>query len=130
MDRSSCPRLGPSAEFVESALVLPERLDCQSLSELLLRGRRSFDPGAPALLGTIGERQVTVRLGQLRSAIVSLADALAERELRPGDTVCLMRLPRTTELVVAVAYAALTAAGIRVLLPMYSEPQALRLSGG
>ena len=126
MDRSSYPRLGPTAEFVESALVLPERLDCQSLSELLLRGRRSFDPGAPALLGTIGERQVTVRLGQLRSVIVSLADALAERDLQPGDTVCLMRLPRTTELVVAVAYAALTAAGIRVLLPMYLEPQALR----
>jgi len=116
----------PAAKFVESALALPDCSDCQSLSELLLRGRPGCDPGAAALLGTIGERQVSIGLGVLRSVIVSLADALAERDLGPGDTVCLMRLPRTTELVVAVAYAALTAAGIRVLLPMYSEPQALR----
>jgi acetylornithine/succinyldiaminopimelate/putrescine aminotransferase/predicted amino acid dehydrogenase/acyl-coenzyme A synthetase/AMP-(fatty) acid ligase len=118
--------VGPTAKFIESALALPECLDCQSLSELLLLGRPGCDPGAAALLGTIGERQVSIGLGVLRSVIVSLADALTERDLRPGDTVCLIRLPRTTELMVAVAYAALTAAGIRVLLPMYSEPQALR----
>ena len=38
--------------------------------------------------------------------------------LRPGDTVCLIRLPRTSELLVAVAYAGLSAAGLRVLFPM------------
>jgi acetylornithine/succinyldiaminopimelate/putrescine aminotransferase/predicted amino acid dehydrogenase/acyl-coenzyme A synthetase/AMP-(fatty) acid ligase len=110
---------------VEAAALLPAALPVESLAGLLLGDGDGGDLAAPILLGTIGEQPVEVGLGQLRSFILDAADTLGVRGLRPGDTVCLLRPPRTSELTLALVYAALTAAGMRVLLPMYAEADSL-----
>lgn len=60
-------------------------------------------------------------LRTLRHAVLDLVDEVRKQGLEPGDTVCLVRLPRTSETPVATLYAALSAYGLRVLLPMYLE---------
>jgi len=112
---------------IDSLVALPASLGCHGLADLLLHGRHGCrpDPSDPILLGTLAERPMDITLGQLRSFILDFCDALAARDLRAGDTVCLMRPPRTSELGLAAAYAALTTMGIRVLLPMYAELSAL-----
>ncbi|HEY3357997.1 MAG TPA: aminotransferase class III-fold pyridoxal phosphate-dependent enzyme [Polyangia bacterium] len=92
-----------------------------SLAELILRGPAGEPDDAPILLGALESRTLRVTLRQLRHAVLRLSAALAARGLGAGDTVCLVRLPRTSETVCAVAYAALSAAGLRVLFPMYLE---------
>jgi len=64
-------------------------------------------------------------LGQLRRTIVALIRRLARHGVQPGDTVALIRLTGTSELPVAVLYVALSTWGVRVLFPMYLEPDAL-----
>jgi acetylornithine/succinyldiaminopimelate/putrescine aminotransferase/acyl-coenzyme A synthetase/AMP-(fatty) acid ligase/predicted amino acid dehydrogenase len=126
--RRIAPRVPAAADGVEvlsSATPLPAVLPVRSLAELLLRGRAGADPSAPILLGTIGEQPVDLGLGQLRSLILDLSDAFATKGLGSGQTVCLLRPPRTSELALGLAYAALTAMGVRVLLPMYTERPAL-----
>jgi acetylornithine/succinyldiaminopimelate/putrescine aminotransferase/predicted amino acid dehydrogenase/acyl-coenzyme A synthetase/AMP-(fatty) acid ligase len=110
-------------ETIDSVVPIPASLGCHSLPDLLLRGRDGVvqDPSAPILLGTLGKRPVDVTLGQLRSVVLDLSDTLADRNIRSGDTVCLVRPPRTSELALAATYAALSAMGVRVLLPMYPE---------
>ncbi|TNF25639.1 MAG: hypothetical protein EP329_22730, partial [Deltaproteobacteria bacterium] len=77
------------------------------------------------LLGTLGGTHAAVSLAHLRHAVAGLVDALSARGLAPGDTVALVRLPATSEVVVATAYAACTAAGLQVLLPMVCDEAAL-----
>ncbi len=113
------------AEEYGSSTPLPPKTRYRNLSDLLLRPASNAEASSPVLLGTIGDRQVDITLGQLQSFILDIADCPALRSLCAGDTVCLLRLPRTNELLLAVAYAALTAMNLRVLLPMYPEPQAL-----
>ena len=94
-----------------------------NLADLLFRVPH---PAArPVVLGTLGDTFAAISLGQLRHAVARLVATLDDRGLSPGDTVALLRLPATSEAVVATAYAACTAAGLRVLLPMVSDEAAL-----
>ena len=128
-DLEDDPALEPAApagaEVLSSDLPLPERLPFRSLAELLLC-RPADDPGVPILFGTLGEQPVEVGFGQLRSLILDLGDAFATRGIQAGQTVCLLRPPRTSELALALSYATLSAMGVRVLLPMYTERPSLR----
>jgi hypothetical protein len=103
------------------------------LADLLFRPAPPGGETNALLLGTLGRRPLDVSLGRFRSGVLDLIDRFEAAGLRRGDTVCLARLPRTSEAVVSVAYAALTCAGIRVLMPMYLEKDALdvwlRVSG-
>jgi acetylornithine/succinyldiaminopimelate/putrescine aminotransferase/predicted amino acid dehydrogenase/acyl-coenzyme A synthetase/AMP-(fatty) acid ligase len=92
-----------------------------ALPALLLAPRAGERPHRPILLGTRDGREWRVTLGQLRWAVLELADEFERRGLPAGATVCLLRLPRTSEAALAVAYAALTCFGARVLLPMFTE---------
>ena len=95
-------------------------------SELAAAARATGRPSAGiAVAGPIGGQFFEIHIGELRSAIVALAGILTARGVSPGATVCLLRPPRTSEVPIAVAYATLTAMGVRVLLPMYPDPQAL-----
>ncbi len=78
-------------------------------------------PERTILLGTCDNREWRITLGQLRWAVLELAECFRRRGLKPGETACLLRLPRTSETTLAVAYAALTCYGARVLLPMFTE---------
>ena len=94
----------------------------QSFAELLFTPQPDEAPDAVLLMGTLAQQACNVSLGQLRSVVLELIKTFKKAHLTPGDTVCLIRLPRTSELTVAVTYAALSCAGLRVLLPMYPEP--------
>jgi acetylornithine/succinyldiaminopimelate/putrescine aminotransferase/predicted amino acid dehydrogenase/long-subunit acyl-CoA synthetase (AMP-forming) len=104
-----------------------------NLADLVFRPTPAGSESDALLLGTLGSRPLDVSLGRFRWAVLALADRFESAGLRHGDTVCLARLPRTSEAVAGVAYAALTCAGIRVLMPMYLEKEALgdwlRISG-
>ncbi len=90
-----------------------------SFAHLLFEG-----PGdAVVLLGSLEDRLVSLSLDHLRSASLALVRTLADRGVEPGQTVCLLRLPRTSETLVAITHVALSAWGVRVLLPMFVEPE-------
>ena len=105
---------------------LPREPVPRSLSDLLFGRRGPSEPGDPLILGTSGSAPVVLRRARLRRVVRSLIDELAGSGLAPGDTVCLLRLPRTGETGLAVLYAALTCAGYRVFLPMFPEADAFR----
>jgi acetylornithine/succinyldiaminopimelate/putrescine aminotransferase/predicted amino acid dehydrogenase/acyl-coenzyme A synthetase/AMP-(fatty) acid ligase len=107
--------------ILASDLAVPHPLPVRSLAELLFAARTGEDDGQVLLAGSLGAEPLDVSLRTLRHAVLALADRLAAEKLAPGSTVALIRLPRTSETLVAVAYLALTAAGYRVLLPMYLE---------
>jgi non-ribosomal peptide synthetase component E (peptide arylation enzyme) len=92
--------------ILSSDVELPE-LRVRSLGELILAPRDGERDDAPVLMGCFDARMLEVSLRQLRHAVMALAGRLAHLGLRPGDTVCLVRLPRTSEVLCAVAYAAL-----------------------
>jgi len=117
--RQASPSLGGGA-LVFSGPPLPSDPGA-ALAALVLNPRRGERAGERILLGTCDAREWSVTLGQLRWAVLELADEFKRRGLRAGDTVCLLRLPRTSETTLAVAYAALTCFGARVLLPMFTE---------
>lgn len=100
---------------------------CENLAELIFRPTAGEDEASPILLGCLGQppRPVELGLGQLRRAVLAVAQQLERLRIATGDTVCLVRLPRTSELPAAALYLALSAAGVRVLFPMYLELDAL-----
>jgi acetylornithine/succinyldiaminopimelate/putrescine aminotransferase/predicted amino acid dehydrogenase/acyl-coenzyme A synthetase/AMP-(fatty) acid ligase len=111
----------PFERIVTSPFATPPAPRFRSLADLIFGGAPGEADDVPVIMGCHEGGALDVTLRQLRHAALDLADDLAARGLRPGDTVALVRLPRTSEALCAAVYAALTAAGIRVLLPMYLE---------
>ncbi|NQU23195.1 MAG: acyl--CoA ligase, partial [Candidatus Nealsonbacteria bacterium] len=70
------------------------------------------------LVGATESGPLRVTLADLRAAAVHAQRWCRQTGLRPGDTLSMVRLPRTSEVPIAVALIALTAVGIRVVLPM------------
>jgi 4-aminobutyrate aminotransferase-like enzyme/predicted amino acid dehydrogenase/acyl-coenzyme A synthetase/AMP-(fatty) acid ligase len=100
---------------------LPREPRVRSFAELLFLERP--EASGPILLGTQRSRYLEVGRPELRRAAVRCGEAFASLGLEPGDTVCLVRLPRTSEAQLAVALIAMSAWGLRVLLPMAVEPE-------
>lgn len=114
---------GWAAETVEPLIPLLS-LRYRSLADLVLGGGQDARR-APLLLGTVAQRQVACDRNRLHRAVLELDARLAAFGIAEGDTICLLRLPRTSEAVVAVTCAALAVIGVRVLLPMFPELEAL-----
>ncbi|MBI5479103.1 MAG: aminotransferase class III-fold pyridoxal phosphate-dependent enzyme [Deltaproteobacteria bacterium] len=118
----SDPAPSPTFErIIASPIAAPAAPRFRSLADLIFGGPAGEPDDVPVVLGCHEGGALDIALRQLRHAVLDLADDLAARGLGPGDTVALVRLPRTSEALCAVVYAALTAAGLRVLLPMYLE---------
>ena len=100
---------------------LPESAVPRSFSHILFDSPRTEDPGAPILLGTLGSAPLSLSLSELQRTVARLSARFDHLGLAPGDTVCLIRLPRTGETGLAVLYAALMCHGCRVFLPMFPE---------
>jgi acetylornithine/succinyldiaminopimelate/putrescine aminotransferase/long-subunit acyl-CoA synthetase (AMP-forming) len=83
------------------------------------------DGDAPWLLGTWGTGRLDLTRRQLAALTLALDTVLAEQGLVPGDTIALIRLPRTSETLLAAAWMALATLGYRVFLPMSLDAQAL-----
>jgi acetylornithine/succinyldiaminopimelate/putrescine aminotransferase/predicted amino acid dehydrogenase/acyl-coenzyme A synthetase/AMP-(fatty) acid ligase len=123
----------PFERIVTSPYASPAALRYRSLAELIFGGPAGEPDEALVVMGCHEGGALDITLRQFRHAVLDLVDDLAARGIGPGDTVALVRLPRTSEALCAVVYAALTAAGARVLLPMYLEKDRfaawLRLTG-
>jgi hypothetical protein len=92
-----------------------------NLAELIFKQMPLEDESQPIIHGTIAHGPLTVSLGCYRRIVVALGRRIKELGLSAGEGVCLARLPRTSETLAAVVYGALTAAGLRVLFPMYLD---------
>ncbi len=113
------------ATVLQAELSLPEHPGVDSLAQLIFGAVEGERDDEPVLLGVVGTESFDVSLRSLRHTVLLVTQWARGAGLSPGDTVCLIRLPRTSEMLVAVAYAALSAAGFRVLLPMYLEREHL-----
>ncbi len=118
---------------VGSSVQLPRTPGPPNLASLLFQPRRGERAEDPIVLGTLDDGMAELTLKRVRRAALHVIARLFERGFRIGDTIALIRLPRTSEAVLAVAYAGMSAAGFRVLLPMYLELEELsswlRLTG-
>jgi acetylornithine/succinyldiaminopimelate/putrescine aminotransferase/predicted amino acid dehydrogenase/acyl-coenzyme A synthetase/AMP-(fatty) acid ligase len=125
------PMPGPDRVIAGPTLAGP--LPVRNLTELVYRKLPGESGAQSIFLGTLGERRLAVSLDKLRAAVRQLGERFVALGFCSGDTVCLIRLPRTSETAVAVIYTALSAAGLRVLIPMYVDvarlPGWLRTSG-
>jgi acyl-coenzyme A synthetase/AMP-(fatty) acid ligase len=77
------------------------------------------------LVGATESEHLDVTMADLRVAALRAVTWCRQTGLGPGDSVTLVRLPRTSEVPLAVASLALMAAGIRVVLPMAFGPDVL-----
>ena len=90
-----------------------------SLPALLFsRSPTAQEDRRPILFGTYQSRALSVSLGSLSALTIAFATMLEQRGVRPGDTLCLIRLPRTSETVLGSVFVALSVWGARVFLPM------------
>ncbi|RLB63478.1 MAG: hypothetical protein DRI90_06765 [Deltaproteobacteria bacterium] len=108
-------------EILSSQVALPGEQRYRNLAELLFTPRPQEKDDRPILMGTLDSGSVEVSLRQLRHAAVELIAELARRGIGPGDTVALVRLPHTSDVLVALSCVALSVWGVRTLLPMYLE---------
>ncbi|MCB9685337.1 MAG: acyl--CoA ligase [Alphaproteobacteria bacterium] len=105
-----------------------ERPAIRNVAELIFRSRRPDDEQDVVILGCSHPpdlRTVRIDLRALRHHVLAIVDAMEARGVSPGQTVALLRFPRTNETMTALAYLALSAWGVRVLLPMYVELETL-----
>jgi len=70
------------------------------------------------LVGATDSAPLRVTLANLRVAAIHARRWCRQEGFHPGDTLSLVRLPRTSEVPLAVALIALMAGGVRVVLPM------------
>ena len=89
-----------------------------SLWEMLFAETDESANELPVLVGATESGPLRVTLADLRAAAVHARRWCRRTGLHPGDTLSAVRLPRTSEVPLAVALIALTAVGIRVVLPM------------
>lgn len=113
-------------ECIRGGYLPAESSRASNLAELIFRPTESEDDSQPIFMGTVGNRTFDVSLRALRHTALYLLEQVKTRGLQRGDTICLLRLPRTSETVIAAAYVALTAGGYRVLFPMYLEPDSFQ----
>lgn len=102
----------------------PQEMRYANFADLVFSQLHNEDDTQPILVGCVELpelRTVRVSLRQLRHSILTISANLTQHGIKPSDTVALIRLPHTSELLTAIVYSALTALGVRVLFPMILE---------
>jgi acetylornithine/succinyldiaminopimelate/putrescine aminotransferase/predicted amino acid dehydrogenase/acyl-coenzyme A synthetase/AMP-(fatty) acid ligase len=100
----------------------------RSLAAAIFQRFHGEDDSRPVILGCLSApelRPTRISMRQLRHLVLHVTEQIAKRGIVPGDTVALIRLPRTCETLTALVYLGLSAYGVRVLFPMYVELEAL-----
>ena len=100
----------------------------RSLAAAIFEKFPGEDDARAVILGCLSApdlRPTRVSMRQLRHLILHVIEQVKRRGIVPGDTVALIRLPRTCETITALVYLGLAAYGVRVLFPMYVELDAL-----
>ncbi len=109
------------SEVIASPVPFGFEKRASNLAELIFARLPDEDEAQPIIHGTIAHHPLTVSLGCYRRTIAALSSRIKELGLSAGNSVCLARLPRTSETLAAVVYGALATAGLRVLFPMYLD---------
>ena len=78
-----------------------------------------------AIYGTVGNELIEITFEELQKIISAVATKIHQMGLQKGDTVSVIRLPQTSETLVAINYLALSVLGIRVFYPMYLDADSL-----
>lgn len=111
-------------EVISSPLSLPQSR-ATTLAALIFSPVPGENEACPLLFGTAGKGAIEISLGTFRRAILRLRSRLLHLGIGAGDTVCLIGLPRTSETLAIVVYAALATVGVRVFFPMFVDRVAL-----
>src|SRR6266704_5157035 len=85
------------AEVISSPLTHADVRSPSSQAELIFRHSPGEDDTQPIILGTNNHRPLTISLRSYRCIVVRVSERLKELGLSKGDSVCLARLPRTSE---------------------------------
>lgn len=110
--------------IIESSVALPAA-PIPNIATLLFEPVADRDESSTVVLGHDDHQVVPVSLKRLRVAVSRLFADFAARGIAPGSTVLLASLPGNNELPVAIMFLALASYGVRVLLPMFIERDAL-----
>jgi acetylornithine/succinyldiaminopimelate/putrescine aminotransferase/predicted amino acid dehydrogenase/acyl-coenzyme A synthetase/AMP-(fatty) acid ligase len=97
----------------------------RNLAELLFRPLAHRDEHGEVIISHDGPRLVRVSLRRLRFITSRLFAEFPTKGVRPGQTVLLASMSGNCELFLALMFNALTAYGVRTLLPMFMETEAL-----
>ncbi len=89
----------------------------KTLLEMMGFGNHEADADRPILIGMVDGQQSIVRLADLQTAIRLAGRWREQQNLSVGSRVMLVRLPYSSELVIAVNALALMAIGVSVVLP-------------
>jgi acyl-coenzyme A synthetase/AMP-(fatty) acid ligase len=116
-------RFGARTDFdwaVRSPVELPppKQYRYRSIWEMLFRDDEIPADQQIVLVGATESEPLEVTMADLRVAAARAGKWCRQKGLEPGDSVTLVRFPRTSEVPLAVASIALMATGIRVVLPM------------
>lgn len=103
----------------------PGNASVRNLASLLFQPLAHRDESCDVILSHDGPALVKVSLSRLRFIVSRLFGEFRERGIRPGTTVLLAGVSGNNELFVALLFNALAAYGVRTLLPMFMETEAL-----
>ena len=97
----------------------------KNLSSLIFNQLIHRDENSDVILSHDGTKLVKISLKRLRFVVYSLFNQLEKKKIKPGQTVLLASISGNNELFIALMFTALSAYGVRVLLPMFMEINAL-----
>jgi acetylornithine/succinyldiaminopimelate/putrescine aminotransferase/predicted amino acid dehydrogenase/acyl-coenzyme A synthetase/AMP-(fatty) acid ligase len=103
----------------------PAETQVRNLAELLFRPLAHRDEQGEVIISHDGLRLVRVSLPRLRFIASRLFAEFRTKGVRPGETVLLASMSGNSELFLALMFNALAAYGVRTLLPMFMETEAL-----
>ena len=97
-----------------------------SLRDMILIADGDSERARPVLIGVVNGQATVVTLSDLQTAVYLAAEWCVEQKIKPEERVAVVRLPYTSELLVAVNTIALMANGVSVVLPMQTSTDSLR----
>jgi len=98
-----------------------KELPVHNISSLLFKRLAHRSENSKVVLSHDGNSLVSVSLNRLRFIIHSLFKELNRKGIRAGDSVLLASVSGNNELFIALMFTALSAYGVKVLLPMFME---------
>lgn len=97
----------------------------KNLSGLIFNPLAHRDEKSDLILSHDGAKLIKISLKRLRFIVYSLFNQFEKKKMKQGQTVLLASVSGNNELFIALMFTALSAYGIRVLLPMFMELELL-----
>jgi len=111
-------------QVISSEIKLADKL-IKNLASFIFHRLDHRDENSEVILSHDGTTLVKISLQRFRFILYSLFKELEQKNIKAGDTVLLASISGNNELFIALMFAALSAYGARVLLPMFMETELL-----